>query len=59
MSIILLMSNIAKIVVKAYSCGYRDGFENALFALAQMAGVSGEFEDGGHASSRTSFSKSA
>ena len=28
----------------SYACGYRDGFEDALMSLAQMVGVSDEFE---------------
>ncbi len=27
-----------------YACGYRDGFEDALHSLAEMAGVATEFE---------------
>lgn len=27
-----------------YACGYREGFEDALLSMAQMIGVSGEFE---------------
>lgn len=28
----------------SYACGYREGFEDALLSLAQMIGVSTEFE---------------
>ena len=28
----------------SYTCGYREGFEDALLSLAQMIGVSNEFE---------------
>lgn len=28
----------------SYACGYREGFEDALLSIAQMVGVSDEFE---------------
>jgi hypothetical protein len=39
----------------SYSCGYKEGFETALFSLAQLLGVSDEFEQSQPKLSRLKF----